>query len=249
MQWTSFRRRPWALVLAMCALAVTMPEARRAPTIGNGRISIVFGDRGISAITDIGIGRVFKLKDDGFRLVIDGVALDSATLGRPRQTATEGRMVYTWTSGGYEIAVTYEIEPAWRFVSKQIAIVKAPAATYRVNEVHVFRDELFEPIADRYVPTSGRTSLGTGDYGVFLRFADARGLLAAVQNPFLQTEASGAAFAVRYAPDMEWRSDYGPFVADRGMLAPYKQTGRLLPSRMPAEWVLPSRGAGPARHG
>ena len=240
MQRTSSSPRRWALVAVMCALAVTMPEARRAPTIGNGRISIVFGDRGISAITDIGIGRVFKLKDDGFRLVIDGVSLDSATLGRPHQTATQGRVVYTWTGGGYEISVTYEIEAAWRFVSKQIAIVKAPAATYRVNEVQVFRDELFEPIADRYVPSSGRPSLGTGDYGVFLRFPDARGLLAAVQNPFLQTEASGVAFAVGYAPDMEWRSDYGPFVADRGMLAPYKQTGRLLPSRMPDEWVLPS---------
>jgi hypothetical protein len=74
--------------------------------------------------------------------------------------------------------VTYEIEPAWRFVSKQIAVLKAPTATSHVNEVHVFRDELIEAIADRYVPRSSLTNPGTSDYGVFLRFADARGLLA-----------------------------------------------------------------------
>jgi hypothetical protein len=227
-------------VVLMLAVAISAPEARRAPTIGNGRISIVFGDRGITTITDISIGRVFKLKEDGFRLVIDGKTIDSATLGRPRQTAAQGRVVYDWNAGGFEISVTYEIEPAWRFVSKQIAIVKAPAATFRVGEVHVFRDELLEPIASRYVPASVRPALGTSDYGVFLRFTDARGLLAAVQNPFLQTEASGGSFVVRYSPDMEWRPAYGPFVADRGMLAPYRETGRVLPARMPPEWARPS---------
>jgi hypothetical protein len=241
MQRTDSSLRYMLLVLVMLVAAVTTPEARRAATIGNGRISIVFGDRGITTITDISIGRTFKLKEDGFRLVIDGKTIDSATLGRPRQNATQGRVVYNWSSAGYEISVTYEIESTWRFVSKQIAVLKAPATVYRVNEVHVFRDELLDTIADRYVPTSARTSLGTGDYGVFLRFADARGLLAAVQNPFLQTEAAGAAFVVRYAPDMEWRSGYGPFVADRGMLAPYRQTGRVLPSHMPEEWVMSSR--------
>ena len=36
--------RLWPLVLAILLTAITVPEARRAPTIGNGRISIVFGD-------------------------------------------------------------------------------------------------------------------------------------------------------------------------------------------------------------
>ena len=82
---SSWPSRPWP---QRC------PEARRATTIGNGRISIVFGDRGITAITDISIGRVFKLKDDGFRIVVDGTTLDSATLRKPRQSAQQGRVVY-----------------------------------------------------------------------------------------------------------------------------------------------------------
>ena len=142
MQRTDFSLRHCALVAVMLVAAISAPEARRAATIGNGRISIVFGDRGISTITDISIGRVFKLKEDGFRLVIDGKTFDSATLARPRQSTAQGRVVFDWNAQGYEISVTYEIEPAWRFVSKQIAIVKAPSATYRVSEVHVFRDEL-----------------------------------------------------------------------------------------------------------
>ena len=239
-------RRRILLVMAIAAVAATGLEARRATTIGNGRISIVFGDRGITALTDISIGRVYKLKDDGFRIVVDGTTLDSATLPKPRQSAQQGRVVYAYASGGYELTVTYEIEPAWRFVSKQLAIVKAPAPVYRVNEVHVFRDELLEPVADRFVPGSARENLGTGDYGVFLRFADRRGLLVAVQNPFLRVEGGDATFSVRYAPDMEWRSQDGPFVTDRGLLAPYRQTGRVLPASMPAEWVLPAPEPAPS---
>src|SRR4051812_42285333 len=231
----------WLLfVAALVATAVGGPEARRAATIGNGRISMVFGDRGITTLTDISIGRTYKLKEDGFRVVIDGVTLDSAVMSKPHQATEPGKVIYSWSSGGYALSVTYAIEPAWRFVSKQIAIVKAPAAVYRVNEVQVFRGELLETVADRFVPGSRRENLGTGDYGVFLRFGDGRGLLAAVQNPFLQVDGTGAAFGVRYAPDMEWRSEYGPYVADRGLLAPYRQSGRVLPSRMPAEWAMPT---------
>ena len=53
--------------------------------------------------------------------------------------------------------------------------MKAPSATYRVSEVQVFRGELLERIASRYVPTSVAKHLGTGDYGVFLRFAERAG--------------------------------------------------------------------------
>ena len=228
------------LAAAVVTAAATGLEARRGPTIGNGRISIVLDERGITALTDISIGRIYKLKEDGFRVVVDGTTLDSATLPKPRLSTQPGRAVYAYASGGYELTVTYEIQPSWRFVSKQLAIVKAPAAVYRVNEVQVFRNELLEPVADRFVPGSRRDNLGTGDYGVFLRFTDKRGLLVAVQNPFLQVDGSGASFGVRYAPDMEWRSQDGPFVADRGLLAPYRQTGRVLPARMPAEWVMSS---------
>ena len=68
------------LAAAVVTAAATGLEARRATTIGNGRISIVLDERGITALTDISIGRIYKLKEDGFRVVVDGTTLDSATL-------------------------------------------------------------------------------------------------------------------------------------------------------------------------
>ena len=238
--------RPAGLVVLLLSLATTVPQARRATTLGNGRITVVFDDRGITTLTDVSVGRTMKLKADGFSIAIDGQTIESTTLGKPRQQSARDRVVYTWTAGrGYEIAVTYELQPEWRFVSKQISIVKSPAAAYRVDRIQVFRDELVESVSDRYVPSSVRPALGTGDYGVFLRFADKRGLVATVQNPFLQTEVAGGRFALGYAPEMEWRTEYGPFVADRGLLAIYRMTGRMLPARMAPEWAAASDAALP----
>jgi hypothetical protein len=243
MHHTDSKKRWWVTAL-LVLVAATTPEARPT-TLSNGRISVLLGDRGMSTITDINIGRTFRLKDDGFRITIDGRTFDSATLHEPRREAGKDRAVFTWADAGYEIAVTYEIKPAWLFVSKQISVTKAPSPVYRIGDVHVFREELVEPPAGTYVPSSVRPNLGTGDYGVFLRFPDRRGLLAAVQNPFLQTEVEGSRFVVRYAPDIEWRSAYGPFMADAGLLAPYRLSGRVLPSRMVPEWAMSSSDTAP----
>jgi hypothetical protein len=235
--------RWWIAVVLVLAAALT-PEARPV-TLSNGRISALLGDRGLTTITDIAIGRSFRIKDDGFRITVDGRTLDSATLRQPRVAGAKDRATFTWSDGGYEIVVTYEIKPAWQFVSKQIAIVKSPAPVYRVNDVHVFREDLVETPTATYAPSSVRPNLGTGDYGISLRFSDRRGLLAVVQNPFLQTETDATRFVVRYAPDIEWRSEYGPFVADAGLLGPYRLTGRVLPSRMIPEWAPASSDAVP----
>lgn len=66
-----------------------------------------------------------------------------------------------------------------------------------------------------------------------------------VQNPFLHVERDGSEFAITYKPDMEWTNDRGPFVSDRGLLAPYRLTGRVLPASMIPEW----RMAGPVSAG
>ena len=233
-------RRSWAALLAVLCVAVTAPEARRAPTLVNGRISALFGDRGLTTLTDVRIGRTYRFKEDGFRLTIDGQTIESTGLKSPKRDASKERFTYKWASGGYEIDVVYELLADWEFVSKQIVITKAPAALYRVNDVQVFREQLIEPVASSYTPASAHQNLGTSDYGVFLRFQDKRGLLATVQNPFLRTEVNAAQVTVGYAPEIEWRSDYGPFAADRGLLAPYHLSGRVLPAKMTPEWAMPS---------
>ena len=77
----------------------------------------------------------------------------------------------------------------------------------------------------------GRENLGTGDYGAFLRFEKSRGLLVTAQNPFLAFQRTAAISRSRYKPEMEWDSEWGPFEADRGLLAPYELTGEPCPRR------------------
>ena len=167
----------------------------------------------------------------------------------PKHEASKERFTYKWTANGYEIEVVYELQPDWEFVSKQIVITRAPAASYRVNDVEVFREQFAETPASSYTPSSTAAAgsqpskLGTGDSGVFVRFQDKRGLLATAQNPFLRTTVDGALLTVGYAPEIEWRADYGPFTADRGLLAPYHLSGRMLPATMTPEWAMPSDAA------
>jgi len=244
---SAWRRSCAALLATLCA-AVTTPEARRAPTLVNGRITALFGDRGLTALTDVRIGRTYRFKEDGFRLTIDGQTLESAGLKSPKHEASKERFTYKWTANGYEIDVVYELQPDWEFVSKQIVITKTPAASYRVNDVEMFREQLAETPASTYTPASTaagsqQSKLGTGDYGVFLRFQDKRGLLATAQNPFLRTKVEGVQLTVGYAPEIDWRADYGPFTADRGLLAPYHLSGRVLPARMTPEWTMPTDAA------
>jgi hypothetical protein len=174
-------------------------DASRATTLGNGRISLVFGDRGLTALTDVRIGRTFRVKDDGFRVSVDGRAIESTALKDPHRQAERERVTYRWTSSGYEIDVVYEVKPEWLFVSKQIFIAKAPSQSYRVNEIEAFRMQLTEEVSDSFIPKSARPNLGTADSGVCLRFSDKRGLLATVQNPFLPAEVQRDRFSVRYS--------------------------------------------------
>ncbi|PYO83842.1 MAG: hypothetical protein DMD68_08450, partial [Gemmatimonadetes bacterium] len=147
-------------------------------------------------------------------------------------------VVFYWTAAPYRIDVVYELRSEWGFVSKQIFVTGGGGGVYHVDDVTVFDAALVDTIRNAYVPGSHRANLGTGDYGGALRFASGRGLLAVVQNPFLEFRRDGNAFAIRYQPDMDWRAEYGPFASDRGMLAPVRLSGRTIPARMLPEWRL-----------
>src|SRR6185503_13426611 len=56
------------------------------------------------------------------------------------------------------------------------------------------------------------------------------------QNPFLRFTRNGAAVSLSYSPDLEWRSAYGEFVSDRGLIAPVRLSGERLPAQMIPEW-------------
>jgi hypothetical protein len=227
-----------AAVVLLAALLAARPLAVAPVSLTNGRITAQFGDRGLVSLSDRAIGAPYRFSQDDFSVSIGGQRYDSGVLPAPKRSAAKDRVIYVWTAGPYRIAVTYDLAPAWQFLSKQIAITGPAGSTFRVDEVSVLRQTTVDPVADVFVPKGARTNLGTGSYGACLRFGDARGLLAVVQNPFLEFTREGQGFSLRYAPDMEWRAADGPFVADRGLLAPYRLTGTKLPDRMVPEWRL-----------
>ncbi|HEX6975220.1 MAG TPA: hypothetical protein VF147_12530, partial [Vicinamibacterales bacterium] len=178
----------------------------------------------------------FAVGADEFSITIDGEAFDSRALPAPTTAVSGDRVTFTWKAARYTILTTYDIAERW--IAKQVSVVAPPGSAYRVNDVRVWDARLGEPIQDVYVPKSVRPNLGTGDYGGAIRLAGQRGLLAVVQNPFLEFSRDADAFAIHYKPDMEWRAEHGPFISDRGLLAPYRMTGRMVPDRMIPEWRL-----------
>ena len=227
-------------MLIVIASAASAPAQRGSGTAAlvNGFLRGEFGARGLTALT--GLGHTLTFPQDDFSISLGGETFDSGSLPAPTRTSTRDRVTYAWVAGGYRLEVVYELRAGWSFLSKQISVVSAASAVYRVDDVQVFSSRLGEPVLDVYVPKSARPNLGTGDYGAAIRLADNRGFLAVVQNPFLEFTRDGEQFSIRYKPEMEWRADYGPFQSDRGLLAPYRMTGRVQPDRMIPEWRIDS---------
>jgi len=237
--------RAFPTAFLLTTLLATPTARAGAQALDNGTVRARFGDRGLTSIEVRSLGPAIRFAADEFAITIDGQAFDSARLPKPARAVTADRVTDTWTAGPYRLVVAYELQPGWRFLSKRIAIASGPAESLRVDAVTVFRTSLADPVADAFVPKSGRPNLGTGDYGAALRFNDGRGLLAVAQNPFLDVRREGQTLTVRYAPDMGWNFSDGPFEADRGLLAPYRLAGRRLPAAMTPEWALDAPPADP----
>ncbi len=195
-----------------------------------------FGPRGLVALTAVARHAVYRLTRDAFRLTIDGTSYVSAGLPAPSVTAARTTVTYHWIAAPHRVDVVYELRPEWGFISKQIFVTGS--SSYHVDDVTVFDAALGDTIREAYVPRSPHTTLGTGDYGAALRLRGSRGLLAVVQNPFLEVRRDGSTFAIRYQPDMDWRAEYGPFSSDRGLLAPVRRSGHYVPAHMLPEWRL-----------
>ena len=208
------------------------------PRLSNAHLRCEFGPRGLVALTDVARHAVYRLTQDEFRFTIDGTIYDSRGLPEPTSTTSTTSITYHWATGPYRVDVVYELRAGWGFVSKQLFVTGGRAGGYHVDDVTVLDAALADTVHDAYVPRSLHTSLGTADYGGTLRFAGSRGLLAVVQNPFLEFRRDGNAFAIRYQPDMDWRAEYGPFASDRGLLAPVRLSGRYVPAQMLPEWRL-----------
>jgi hypothetical protein len=217
-----------------------------AAGLSNDKVSAEFGDRGLVSLHDDWSRATYHFTPDDFRITIGGQTYTGASLPAPTRKNGETTVLYAYTAGPYKLAVIYELAPSWRFLSKHVVITEAPAGKFRLDEIAVFSGSLAEPIQEVRTISRRNNRLSTADYGACLRFDRSRGLVVAAQNPFLAFDRDGGRISLSYKPEMEWDIAWGPFEADRGLLAPYLATGRTQPETMLPEWQL---GPGDARPG
>ena len=225
-----------ALALALVGTILGRPVA--AQTLANAQLRATFRGRGLASITDVADGRTHWLRADDFALTIDGKLLYGSALPEPVRSETPGGVRYRFRSGrSLTIDVSYELKPGWRFVSKQITVRSdSTVPVMQVNDVTLLQATLTQTPTNAFRPTSAKPSLGTLDYGQALRFGDGHSLLMVAQNPFVRATLNGSVATLRYAPEMEWKREYGAFVSDRALIAPVRLSGRVLPAQMIPEW-------------
>ena len=209
-----------------------------AQVFANEFMRATFSDRGLSRITDVASASSHRLLVDDFSVTLDTLTYSGSSLAPPSKRVTRDAIIYRYRAGAYDIDVLYELKPTWHFVGKRIAIQREGAAPFRIGDITLFRETLAEAPQSVFKPTSVAPALGTLDYGAALRFRNRRSLLIVAQNPFLQFSVNGNVATLHYAPDMEWKPAYGPFLSDRGLIAPVELSGRTLPAHMIPEWRI-----------
>ena len=225
------------------ALAVAARGAT-AQTLANAHIRAEFDKRGLRALTDLTDGHRYSLEADGFGVTVDDETLTGSDGPLTIQVDSQ-RVTYRYYSSPVSVDVRYELRPGWRFLSKQIDVRVLGADSFRVREIELVRQTFDDSPTSFYEPPSARPNLQTGVYGSAVRFGHSRSLLVVVQNPFLAVRRDGRGLAIRYAPDMDWRSRHGPFVSDRALIAPVRLLGRMMPAAMVPEWQATPPGPQP----
>ena len=217
----------WAIGIALVATA----HRATAQTLANAHVRAEFDKSGLRALTDLADGHRYGLEVDRFSVTVDDRTLTRGD-APPTIQAEPQRVTYRYSSSPVTLTVRYELRPDWRFISKQIEVSVAAADSFRVREIELIRQTFDDSPTSFYEPPSARTNLQTGVYGSAVRFDSSHSMLVVVQNPFLAVQRDGRALTIRYAPDMQWRSAYGPFVSDRALIAPVRLSGRMVPAAL-----------------
>jgi hypothetical protein len=220
------------LTLFACLLA-TAP-ATAADMLENERLRVEFSASGLAGITDKAGTQTVRLASDGVAVFAGNESLESDFSAPTLETQSPTNRVYRLESGPWTLRVVYELQPGWRFVSKQVVLAHSGKKELRVQRLELLRGQLATPIAAQQ-----RIRDGT-----LLRFAAAaggeptHGLFLTVQNPFLQLKRQEQRLSLAYPPDMLWNPTNGTFVSDRLLLGPYALSGQRSPARLAPEWKL-----------
>ena len=242
-------RTPLLLALT-CAFASShlLASANRI-YLANAHLRANFGSAGLTGIEDRDSGAGLSIAQDAWTLTIDNETIRSDAMQPSYARVSGEEIVYRYRISGYQIDVTYSLEPGWSFIGKEITVVHAPRASYTVQKVSPWALHVVNPVVSDFVPSTyvpqfgasiaqSRQRLPGKDFGEFLRFGET-GAMLVVQNPYLQVERSGQSVTVSYAPGLDWQESWGKFQSDLASIGAYRLVGRRLPREMVLEWRLP----------
>jgi len=237
------------VLLSLVCLLVFFPVNLSAESVevSNPTTVAAFGPSGLVSLKDSKSGAQITLTQDDWSLVIDNNTLRSGD-AQPKITKTApSEITYDYELSGYRVQVLYRLGASWKFVSKQLRVLRAPGAEFTVHRVEPWDVVLQNTVDSAYVPSTyvpqfgatieqSRKSLPGKDFGEFLRLADNHGVLLTVQNPYLEALHDGQSASVGYAPEMQWQQAWGEFASDIACIGTYSLSGQRLAREMVPEW-------------
>ena len=234
--------------IALCLLSFPLNSvSAQTTTLANAHVSATFGDRGLVSVQEVGAKASTSFEKDAWSINVDHMLLKSDDGDIPVKTSKPNEVAYTFRQKSYAVKVVYRLEPGWTFVSKQLVLLAAPTKEFTVHSVEPLHLGLTEQPASTFVPTSylphllsspeeSKDRVETKDYGLFLRYPDRRGLMLAIQNPFIEVASDSHEVALSYKPEMNWNAAWGNFVGDTACIGPYRLSGRHVPAQLVREW-------------
>ena len=223
-------------LIATSALSATSEAADKKSTLDNGLLQVTLGQHGLERIHDKKIDRTIDLASDRFSLTVDGKAIKSSSITPTVKKENATTVAYAYRSGKYTVTVVYELQPSWRFVSKQLLLTGPKDKELLVEKLSPFDGKLNNTVVEPYRLTGGR-------YGLSLRMkgrpedeAATWGCVMLVQNPHTRIETQESEVSLAYEPKMKWHSDNGPFRSDRMCIGTYQLTGNTFRADMLSEW-------------
>jgi len=203
----------------------------------NEAITAMFDSSGLVSLHDTALDKAIELSGDAFRITVDGKTISSYKLKPTLITQMQHKVAFAYKEGDSVIKVEYELQPGWHFISKQL-FYGTKKKEYRVDDITVITAELQNPVA-------GVQKISRGAHAVMLRLKDGAddkkdstglGMFVVLQNPFLKWSQNGKQISASYAPDMEWKKEYGLFASDKCCIGIYGLSGTRYPFQLVKEW-------------
>ncbi len=245
------RRVVRVLLLFLCT-ALVCPLRSPAETLSLSNRSTVasFNDRGLTSVKDIPSGATVQFAADRWSLTLEDSTVRSDDARPEIHQASRDEIDYVYQLSGYRVEAVYRIAPSWHFVTKQLKVLRAPLKEFTLHRMLPIDLDLADPVSSAYAPSTydpqvgwdiaeSRKKLPGQDYGAFLRLPQDRGVIFAVENPYLEVDRNGQSVRIGYAPEMRWNAGWGEFASDVACIGVYQLSGRRMPREMTLEWKLP----------